>query len=247
MCVLAFAWKMDPDWPLVLAGNRDERHDRPSAPLHRWAEDPRIVAGQDLTAGGAWLGVSERGLLVTVTNVVAEGEHEEGRPSRGWLVRDLLLGRGDYAAPTPAMLDAFNPLNLLVFDRDEARFWSNRPAPEVRALAAGVYGLSNAGLDQRGPRTDRLMAGLAAWMAEGSGRIEEPARLLADSSIPDAGRGDDRENRPIFLRNPTWGTRCSTVVRVSRDGRGEILERRYDAEGGEIGDSRFDFAWDARG
>ena len=109
MCVLAFAWKTDPDWPLVLAGNRDERHDRPSAPLQRWAEDPAVLAGRDLTAGGTWLGVSERGLLATVTNVRSEGGPDPSRPSRGWLLRDVLRGQGEYSRPSLDVLGAVQP------------------------------------------------------------------------------------------------------------------------------------------
>jgi uncharacterized protein with NRDE domain len=240
MCVLAFAWRMDADWPLVLAGNRDERHDRPSAPLQRWADDPQVLAGRDLSAGGTWLGVSERGLMATVTNVRAEGGPEPGRPSRGWLLRDILLGEGEYAPPAVEQLGAFNPLNLLVFTSDEAQFWSNRPAPELRRLPPGLYGLSNWGFDHPEWRTDRLKAGLAAWLDDGSGEPERLADLLADTT-----RGASAEDLPVFLRNAAWGTRCGTVVRVSAHGHGEILERRFDREGRAAGETRLPFAWPA--
>jgi len=238
MCVLAFTWRMDPDWPLVLAGNRDERHDRPSAPLQRWAEDERVLAGRDLSAGGTWLGVSERGLMATVTNVRSEGGPEPGRPSRGWLLRDVLLGEGEYAEPTQELIAPFNPMNLLVFTPDEARFWSNRPAPELRRLEPGLYGLSNAGFDHPEWRTDRLKTGLGGWLGEASG---EPARLA--DLLADPVRGPAAEDFPVFLRNETWGTRCSTVVRVSAHGHGDILERRFDREGRSAGETQLGFAW----
>src|SRR5690606_36381371 len=64
MCVLAFAWHAHPRWRLVLAGNRDELHARPAAPLARWPDpDSALLAGRDLRSGGTWLGVSERGRL----------------------------------------------------------------------------------------------------------------------------------------------------------------------------------------
>uniref|UniRef100_UPI001576FFB4 NRDE family protein n=1 Tax=Burkholderia sp. L27(2015) TaxID=1641858 RepID=UPI001576FFB4 len=55
MCLIAFAWNVHPRWRLLLAGNRDEFHARPSAPLARWDDVP-IIGGRDLQAGGTWLG-----------------------------------------------------------------------------------------------------------------------------------------------------------------------------------------------
>ena len=56
MCLLVLAWKSHPRYRLVLAGNRDEFHDRAAAPLNWWQDDARILAGRDLKAGGTWLG-----------------------------------------------------------------------------------------------------------------------------------------------------------------------------------------------
>jgi uncharacterized protein with NRDE domain len=238
VCVLAFAWKTDPDWPLVLAGNRDERHDRLTAPLGRWPEDTRVLAGRDLVAGGTWLGVSERGVLATVTNLRSGGGFREGLASRGWLVRDVLLGEGPYSAPNEGMLAGFNPFNLLVFGADGADFWTNLPRPGLCRLPPAIYGLANGGLDDPEPRTDRLKAGLAAWMNHG-GDLDQLAELLADRTA----QGDGSS---IFLTNPVWGTRCSTVVRVAADGHGEILERRFGPEGEPTGETREAFVWEGR-
>jgi uncharacterized protein with NRDE domain len=52
--------------PLVVAANRDEAYDRPSAPP---AEiEPGIIDGKDLLGGGTWLGFNRHGLFVAVTN-----------------------------------------------------------------------------------------------------------------------------------------------------------------------------------
>ena len=55
MCVAAIAWQTHPQWRLVAVSNRDEFHDRPSAPLTKWGNG--IIAGRDLRGGGTWLGV----------------------------------------------------------------------------------------------------------------------------------------------------------------------------------------------
>ena len=39
MCLIAFALNAEPRCPLLIAANRDEFHDRPTAALHRWTLD----------------------------------------------------------------------------------------------------------------------------------------------------------------------------------------------------------------
>ena len=50
---------------------------------------------------------------------------------------------------------------------------------------------------------------------------------------------------PVFIRSPVYGTRCSTIVAIDGGGRGTIAERRFDAAGAHLGDSRLSFAWPA--
>lgn len=248
MCVLALAFDRHPRWRLVLAGNRDELHARPAAALHRWDGPGRVLAGQDLQSGGTWLGVSEEGRLAVVTNLRGFGAPEAGRPSRGLLLRDLLAGRGAYASPTDKDLDGFNPFNLFALTDGALMFWSNRPKVERRVLRPGLYGASNGPLDAPWPKTVRLKAALEAWLAAGG---ETPGLMLdtlMDDQPPVVQTGPPSDapeppQTPIFIRNPLYGTRCSTVAAIDRDGRGLILERRYDAEGEAINETALDFAW----
>ena len=53
MCLLVLAWKSHPRYRLILAGNRDEFHDRPAAPLNWWQDDPRILGGREWVRLGA--------------------------------------------------------------------------------------------------------------------------------------------------------------------------------------------------
>lgn len=74
MCVLTLAWDIHPEWLLVAAGNRDEAHARPSAPLARWGDGSGVIGGRDLQSGGMWLGVSEpHPRFAVVTNVTGQG------------------------------------------------------------------------------------------------------------------------------------------------------------------------------
>ena len=103
MCLLVVAWLSHPRYRLVVAGNRDEFHERPAAPLGWWNDEPGILAGRDLRAGGTWLGLSRRGRFGLVTNFRdTEAPSAPDAPSRGHLVPRFLR---DHAGPA-AYLDA---------------------------------------------------------------------------------------------------------------------------------------------
>jgi uncharacterized protein with NRDE domain len=251
MCVLALAWKAHPRWHLVMAGNRDELHERPAAALARWPEPGHLIAGRDLLSGGTWAGVSEHGRFAVVTNLRGYGLPRPDRVSRGALVTDLLAGTGQYASPDTAGLADFNPFNLIVADRERALFLSNRPEPIGSVLAPGLYGLSNGTLDEPWPKTLRVKEMLLAWLV---GEGTEPAGLLdglGEDRLPDAGLPPTSPSdvpqeptlSPVFIRQSVYGTRCSTVVAINSEGRGEIIERRYSPDGAEAGETRIDFAW----
>ncbi|MCW4462220.1 NRDE family protein [Sphingomonas sp. BT-65] len=241
MCVLALAWHAHPDWRLVAAGNRDERHDRPAAALARWMAGGPVIAGRDLVAGGTWLGLNESGRFAAVTNVHGQVP-DPAKASRGALVTDMLAGN------EPADLEAFNPFNLIAVEPEGPMFLTNRPEPLHRPLGAGMHGLSNGLLDTLWPKTLRLQAGVASWLAAGGEAIEPLFAALADerpAGSPELDEPDVFEpvNSPVFIRGPVYGTRCSTVVTVDRDGRGRIAERRFHADGAPAGETVLRFRW----
>ena len=81
MCLILVAWRVHADYPLVLAANRDEFHARPAAPA-AWWQQPRILAGRDLSAGGTWLGVARDGRFAALTNYrdPARAQHDRPEP-----------------------------------------------------------------------------------------------------------------------------------------------------------------------
>jgi uncharacterized protein with NRDE domain len=253
MCVAAIAWEAHPRWRLVAIGNRDEYHDRPAAPLDRWDDAPGIVAGRDLQSGGTWLGVCEAGRFALVTNLRGHGERSPDKASRGALVTDMLRGKGRYSDPLTAPLDEFNPFNLIVADEAEANFLSNRPAEIRTTLAHGIYGLSNGALDEPWPKTLQLKAALLDWLngpAEPGNLAPLFAALrndhLAVVGVPPREPSDvprEAPETPAFIRDPVYGTRCSTVVAIDRDGAGQIVEHRFDSDGQAAGETTIRFRW----
>lgn len=222
MCVVALAWRVHPDWPLILVGNRDEFHDRPSAPLAAWDDGSGIVAGRDLQAGGTWMGLhAPSGRVVVVTNVRG-AMPDPAKESRGALVTDLLRGSGRFAAPAESDLDRFNAFNLVAAD-GEARLLTNRPAPRIALLDAGVHAIANEPADRPCPRAERLRAALAAVVDAGS----DPAGLLDTLTAT----GDPA----LFLRGDVYGTRASTLIAIDPGGTAHLTENRYGKGGRPAG------------
>ena len=237
MCLIAFAWQAHPRWRLVLAGNRDEFHARPSAALARWPDAP-VIAGQDLEAGGTWLGVTAQGRCGVVTNVRDPRLAQTGR-SRGLLVTDWLRGTAGadaHAQALCAVAGEYRPFNLLTFDAQAAYYLGNRPEPRVQAVEPGIHGLSNADFNTPWPKTRQLMGRLRLWLERDTPEDLDPLfealadeRPADDDALPDTGIGKERERwlSSAFVRGDRYGTRASTVVLVERRGGGRIVERRF--------------------
>ena len=232
MCVATIAWAAHPRWLMVGIGNRDEFHARPTAPLSAW--DNGIIAGRDLEAGGTWLGVHPAGRFALVTNLRTPGYPRPELASRGALVTDWLLGE----APEP--VPARNPFNLWLADGPALRFASNHPEWTEHDLQAGIHGLSNGARGDRWFKTARLEDALAAWLEQ-----DLPAEQLFDALRDETPQSSDPEDAfsPVFIMNPTYGTRCSTVILVDAEGHGRIIERSFDPDGLLTSEVSIAFSW----
>ena len=100
VCLIAFAWHSHPRWRLLLAGNRDEFHARPSAALARWDDLP-IIGGRDLRGRRHLAGCDRCGRCCVVTNVRDPRDPQLG-VSRGMLATDYLAGDVRCHAARPA-------------------------------------------------------------------------------------------------------------------------------------------------
>jgi len=234
MCVAAIAWAAHPRWRMVAIGNRDEYHLRPAAPLAAW--DNGVIAGRDLEAGGTWLGVSERGHFALVTNLRVAGYPRAGMASRGALVTDWLRGT------LPTGIEAMNPFNLWLAGPQGLSFLGNHPERQEMALDPGIHGLSNGAHGDRWFKTARLEAALADWLE----RDAEPEALFTAlrDQTPESPDPEDAFSS-VFIVNPVYGTRCSTVIMVNAEGQGRITERSFDADGVVSGEVSLDFTWPA--
>ena len=252
MCLIALALAQHPRFPLVIAANRDEFLDRAAAALDWWQPAPEaapLLGGRDLHAGGTWMGLSAQGRVAMLTNVRDLPRHQPTAPSRGAIVPAWLAAPSspaDFWRDTAAR--GHNPFNLLAGDFAQGHWWwADDQARQPQRLEPGLYGLSNATLDTPWPKVQRLKAAVAAALAAAASVVQLEALLfdaLADRSVapdaalPDTGVGLERERwlAPAFIRTPDarYGTRCSTLLIVEREGSARsarMVERQFDADG----------------
>ncbi len=217
MCLMAWAWRVDPRCDLFLLANRDEWHARPTAPLHVWPETG-IWAGSDLQAGGSWLGRAAGGRMAALTNVREPGL-PAGERSRGLLVSDYLqsgMSAVDYIDQVMRCADRYAGFNLLLRDGAQMHYVSNRH-PLRLDLPAGIYGLSNAGLDTPWPKLltlrERLRRDLAQAPELGWSWLQD-RQVYPDELLPDTGiaLAMERLLAAAFIVSPAYGTRSSALL-----------------------------------
>ncbi|MGI4938138.1 MAG: NRDE family protein, partial [Janthinobacterium lividum] len=217
MCLIVLAWKVLPDTSLLAAANRDEFYARAALPAHWWQDRSGVYAGRDLEGGGTWLGISRSGHFAALTNVRAPADYRADAPTRGSLASDFLAGSISataYAAQLAAAADPYNGYNLLVADGQDLVWYSNAQgaaddARNGRPLAAGIYGLSNAGLDTPWPKVVRTKAQFSSLLCQGASSAA-CFDMLGDTSraatrhLPDTGVGLARERllSAVLIESP---------------------------------------------
>jgi len=226
MCTLAIYFQTSPQWPMVVAANRDEFLDRPASDPTTLSEDPCIVGGKDLRAGGTWLGINEYGVVAGLLNRrAATGVNPEAR-SRGLLCLDALKQRTAMEAAHYARSQRgndYNPFNLLIASREDAWVAYDRAGQiELVRLAPGLHMLTNLDLDDfECPRISRAYERFAELGGRDGFRRDPVAMrsalgaLLADHNTELDSRIDSAAGaRPnsLCLHLGRYGTRSSSMI-----------------------------------
>ncbi len=251
MCLITFAWKTHPHFPLLLAANRDEWFERPAQAAQWWDDCPTAFGGRDLQAGGTWLAASKDGRFAAITNFREDREKPKDAPSRGGLVSDFLVfddSPEDYANSVAQRSEQYLGFSLLLGDANNLWLVSNRDETSPRALAPGVYALSNAQLDIPWPKVRRAKFEMhrllekntnetnAAKLSQKLINIMQDYELPLDHELPDTGVGIEWERTlaPAFISTVQYGTRCTTAL-VGTGTQIHFVERSFEhADEGEL-------------
>lgn len=255
MCLLFIAHQAHNHWPLILASNRDEFHQRATAAAHYWQDNPQWLGGKDLEAGGSWLLLNRNGRFGALTNV-RNGQLAAGKLSRGELVkRAASLDHG--GSINGRDFGGFNLLTgVLNGGQWQMQVTSNQSDPQPRSpLNAGIHGLSNASLNTPWPKVASGRRELHQLLSDtdGEAALEQGLwQLLSNRNqapeveLPDTGISRDMELllSSRFIVNQRYGTRASTLLLVDRQQRALFVERSFDTAGGLQSETRERFSFD---
>ena len=252
MCLLVLAWQVHPRYRLVVAANRDEFHERPTAAMAKWPSPDDIIAGRDLRAAGTWLAMDRARRFGIITNFRDLQPPAPGAPSRGNLIPNYLrneAGAERYLQELQPRAAGYSGFNLLLTDNDSLWYASNRADPFAKALPPGIYGLSNEFLDTPWPKLQRVRRRFDPQVLQG-GEVSrnELFAILSDSTqagineqLPKTGLSPEWEQllSSPFIRNEDYGTRCSTLVLLEPSGAVSLTERRFNRAGSLITETEF--------
>lgn len=245
MCLILLAWKNAPGTRLIVAANRDEWFARPANPVTYWNDHPSILAGRDRQAGGTWLGVSRTGRFAALTNFRNPSGMRSDAPSRGELVAEFLSGDAsaeDFMRSLQSRAPAYNGFSLLASDEKRMFCYSNHDHG-MTEVTPGVHGLSNHLLDTPWPKVVKGCAKLAEldqrpFNADDYLALMDDSVPTAERDLPGTGVDAESERRLSSLRilAGDYGTRCTSVVRITDTGVLEFSERTYRADGSTSGE-----------
>ncbi|WP_298978812.1 NRDE family protein [uncultured Psychrobacter sp.] len=251
MCIVAIAWQLFDELPLVLLSNRDEFLARPTEQLHQWPDQP-IYAGRDSQSGGTWLGIyqqhhQQNGRWAAVLNFRDGVQARADERSRGELVTSFLISTlSPMAFARQIKLRDYAGFNLIIGDSQQAVIVNNRGHAPT-ALHAGLHVFSNGQPDEGWFKTEKLRgrlrqevlpliaedSSLAYWQAAAlnvmSDSTSAPEEALPKTGVPKA---IEQALSSVYidavaLSNtdtpmPSYGTRTQSILTLRGEDKSEV-------------------------
>jgi uncharacterized protein with NRDE domain len=221
MCTLIILSKIVHGYPLVIAANRDEYRSRETKAPSLWEDNPNLFAGKDLKAGGTWLGVNRRSLLVGVLNRRSEKGTDSSRRSRGLLCLEALkfshLEQVRELMGKP-LKETYNPFNLFYADCDRAFVTHCQEEQRTIEVSPGFHFLANGDMDDANhPRLKKVME-----LTENieTLKLDEAIGLLKSLCNQHAETKQPLDS--VCIHGESYGTVSSTIVALSPDARKTI-------------------------
>ncbi|WP_424947642.1 NRDE family protein [Candidatus Spongiihabitans sp.] len=228
MCILFLAINQHPDYPLIVAANRDESFARSSQSMHYWPDHPEILAGRDALQGGSWLGVNSAGRFCAVTNFSTGAATNRRAKSRGWLVQRYLAHEETdkrFIASLQKTHREYNPFNLVFGTPENISLFCSENS-SLHCLTEGFHSLSNGFVDQRWPkmsygvqRLTELISGNAMIEISQLNALMRDQSKAGEHDLPGASAGIDPGINPgMNMSQAMEKQRSSIFIRASDHG-----------------------------
>ena len=256
MCLIFIAQHAHPDYPLIIAANRDEFYQRPTALADYWQDNPRILAGRDEQAGGTWLGINRDGRFAAVTNF-RENDSASYASSRGDIPVHYLSDTsdsqtfGEYLQQQGHSYSGFNCLFGQLGADAQLHYYSNRNSNTpntAQPLVPGIYGLSNGLLDSNWFKIEQGKQEIEQLLSQPFSQEQWFSFLndqtkAEDHALPDTGVAVATEKllSSRFIHSESYGTRCSTLITVDHKGLIQFCERSYNEQAQAVNTQVFQF------
>lgn len=239
MCIISFHQGNHPTYKLIVAANRDEFYNRPTAAANWWEDHPQLLAGRDLRAGGTWMALTKDGRFAALTNYRDMANEHPNRQTRGEIVPSFVLGDDTPEAFLEKLHQnraQYNGFNVLVGSVDKLMYYANRQG-EITSVPPGTHTVSNAFLNTPWPKVDRARKMLAEYvhsvdivdvdvLFEQLALVERaPDDLLPNTGVP---QELERALSSIFIETDRYGTRASTILLVTHDNDVTFIERTFE-------------------
>jgi uncharacterized protein with NRDE domain len=243
MCILFFAIKQHPKYPVIICANRDEFHQRPTQSMHWWPKNnllaSEVLAGKDLQAGGTWLGLDRQGRFSALTNFRQPDLIDNNKQSRGELVLQALAQHDEEMTKKLAKSSHdYNGFNL-VFGPLDKLICFDSVSQKQQVLDAGFHSLCNGALDDIWPKMALGQTKLAEAIKDHSLDIEQLFILMKNNQkaqtehLPKTGVPLNWEQllSSIFIISPEYGTRTTNIITLDDEGKISIYDQSYNEQG----------------
>lgn len=233
MCLIQLAFNEEKRAFTVLA-NRDEYTARPATAAHYWSNG--IFAGQDIEAGGTWIGIARNRRFAALTNVRHPKSRILGERSRGDIVTRFLTSTvcaEAFIHELQQQKEKYGGFNVLLFDGTTFHHYNNI-FDETTTLTSGYYTLSNDTLNTPWPKAVRVReqfiplyethAAPEAFIHIMQDNTQAPTDALPKTGIEPV---MEKQLSSIFIALDGYGTRCTTYIR-SGEFNTQFIEQTYE-------------------
>lgn len=251
MCLVNFHFLDHPKYKFIVASNRDEFYERPTATAHFWEDQPMILAGRDLEQKGTWLGITKDGRFGALTNIRKPEEQDTYSTSRGEIVTNFLTGKdapGKFLQNLAKVSSNYAGFNVIVGNGEQLLYFNNIEKNIVE-ITPGTHSLSNRFLNTPWPKVVKGRENLRHYVLNHKlidhdelFKIVADAELAEEDQLPNTGIPIELERQlsSLFIQTDGYGTRSSTVLTIDHENNVKFTERTFN-KGVFSSDKTFNF------